>query len=112
MLRCLFVVQFDVKSRDTRQRLPMLKGLDLMEHMIADTGRQQIIIALKDQPNSDLFYRLCCDLLDATRKCPDEAAVLAITINRLWRWQQLMKRGRSDKLSENEQKGLIGELIF
>lgn len=110
--RCLFIIQFHQSSRNRRQSLPMVKGLELTEHLIPDTGRQQIVLALREQANSDLFFRLCCDLLDATRNCPDDPTAVATTINRLWRWQQLMKQGRTDKLSQEEQKGLIGELVF
>ncbi len=110
--RCLLIMQFDQFSRDRRLSLPVVKGLELTEHLIPDTGRQQIVLALREQVNSDLFFRLCCDLLDATRHCPDESTALGTTINRLWRWQQLMKQGRTDKLTEEEQKGLIGELVF
>lgn len=110
--RCLFIMQFGQSSRNRRQSLPVVKGLELTEHLISDTGRQQIVLALREQANSDLFFRLCSDLLDATRNCPDEPTAVATTITRLWRWQQLMKQGRTDKLTEEEQKGLIGELVF
>jgi hypothetical protein len=110
--RCLFILQFDQDSRDRRQSLPIVKGLELTEHLIPESGRQQIVVALREQANSDLFYRLCRDLLDASLSCPDEPTAVTTTINRLWRWQQLMKHGRVDKLSVNEQKGLIGELVF
>jgi hypothetical protein len=110
--RCLFIMQFGQSSRNPRQNLPVVKGLELTEHLIPDMGRQQIVMALREQANNDLFYRLCCDLLDATRNCQDESTAVATTITRLWRWQQLMKQGRTDKLTEEEQKGLIGELVF
>ena len=110
--RCLLTLRFDLGSRKKKHSLPLLKGLELSEHMLSDIGKQQIILILKDRSNSDLFFRLCCDLLDATRNCYDEIAAVEITISRLWRWQQLMKQGYSEKLSSNEQKGLAGELCF
>ncbi len=110
--RCLLTLRFDLGSRKKKHSLPLLKGLELSEHMLSDIGKQQIILILKDRSNSDLFFRLCCDLLDATRNCYDEIAAVEITISRLWRWQQLMKQGYSEKLSSSEQKGLAGELCF
>lgn len=110
--RFLFIMQFKQSSRDRRQHLPFVKGLELTEQLIADTGKQQIVVALREQADRDIFIRLCCDLLEATRDCRSERIAVATTINRLWRWQKFMQKGRRDKLDEKEQRGLIGELMF
>ena len=110
--RCLFLMKYNKTSTLKKLRTPNLKGLEIAEQTLADGGNHQLIIALKEQTNRDLFHRLCCDLLDGTRSCADERTAVATTISRLWRWQHLMKRGQTEKLSENEQKGLIGELHF
>ena len=36
---------------------------------------------------------------------------MAVTVSRAWRWHHLLKGGRDGRLSPDEQKGLIGELL-
>ena len=109
--RRLILLEFSASSRGNRA-LPNLRGIEVIERNIDDTERHQLLVTLKEDSNSDIFYRLCLDLLDASRNCENEEAAVATTISRLWRWQQLLKQGRSDNLTEAEQRGLIGELCF
>ena len=110
--RILFLMVFKSETRAINQRLPILKGIEVVEQILAEEKKSQLVLALKEQSNSDLFYRLCCDLIDVSRSCPDERTAVAITLSRLWRWHRLMQHGGTDKLSDSEQKGLIGELSF
>ena len=109
--RYLFIMEFSSDGRPVRD-LPRLQGLDIAEQAMAGEERHQLVVALRDAANRDIFFRLCTDLLDATRSSQDERSAVGTAVMRLWRWQQLLRRARLDKLSIDEQKGLIGELVF
>lgn len=109
--RPIFLLEYAPSSRG-EMVLPNLRGLEIIEQAVADTGQRQLLVILRDESNVDLFDRLCVDLLDATRHCKDERAAVATTLARLVRWQQLLKAGRQEKLTDSEQKGLIGEMLF
>ena len=109
--RYLFIMEFSPDGRPLRD-LPRLQGLDITERIASVEERHQLVVALRDSANRDLFFRLCTDLLDATRPSPDERSAVGTAVTRLWRWQQLLRRARLDKLTVAEQKGLVGELTF
>lgn len=59
----------------------------------------------------DLFYRLCDDIVQATRVAESGEEALERVVVRTWRWHRLLRGGRDGRLSREEQKGLIGELL-
>ena len=65
---------------------------------------------LLESEDRDLFYRLCLDIIDSAKHCPDEKAALSTVIRRTWRWHGLLKGGWDERLGPEGQKGLIGEM--
>ena len=72
----------------------------------------RLVLVLKERENWELFLSLCWDLVQATSKCSGESSAVSIIIRRLNRWQEFLKRARTNMLSEESIKGLIGELLF
>lgn len=93
--------------------LPNPAGIDVAVEKI-DEQLWQLRLSLKDAQQADIFSVLCTNLMEATRglKSGQDKAAVSIIIRRLERWHQLLKSGRSGILSESEQIGLFGELLF
>jgi len=86
---------------------PTLKGLDISY----DRSNRLLIYILNDNDQRTIFWSLCNDIIDSTKQAESEEEALNIAINRSWKWHFLLRGGRSGKLSIEEQKGLIGELL-
>ena len=77
---------------------------------IQDSKLDRILaIELMDSSSLDMFYRICLDLVDASRKAAP-SQTRSTCLYRLEKWSSLLKR-RSRLLTEEEQKGLIAELL-
>jgi len=106
----LFICETDenrvVKSTD----IPNLAGI--VADFVTLNGKTRLLLALNEQSNWEIFHALCSDIVEATRKA--DAGVMAFTIilRRLNRWHDFLKKIKSTILSEEQIKGLIGELLF
>ena len=74
------------------------------------TGGHTFYLRLKDPGQLDLFEALCRDVMHFADGASNEADVLDRLVGRTHRWHYLLRGGRHDLLTEEEQKGLIGEL--
>jgi hypothetical protein len=73
----------------------------------------RLVLTLTDSAQIDIFRVLCADLMRATADVvPNDGAGLAITLTRLRRWQELLKKARNGILSSSKIIGLIGELTL
>lgn len=88
--------------------LPKLKNLDIRCQTLP--GGPIFYIRLKDLAQLSLFETLCRDVMAAGELGESEADSLDRAIRRTFRWQHLLRGGQSEGLSEEEQKGLIGEI--
>ncbi|MDM8364268.1 PD-(D/E)XK motif protein [Bacillus thuringiensis] len=61
---------------------------------------------------ADVFIRLCSDLIESSRNQENNVQGLEFVVHRYGQWTKLMEVQRTGLLSENERKGLIGELLF
>lgn len=75
-------------------------------------NRYSYSFMLMDENFSDQFYRLCYDLIDSSRKCDKNDESYKYVLNLFFKWQRMMKTSNKNKLSFEEVKGLIGELII
>jgi len=91
-------------------RLPKLKGLEIFSQENSSPEKSQIFLKLIDPKYQDIFYRLCCDIIAATKNAQSNDEAVTIFVARTWRWHQFLKGERTKALSPEEQKGLIGEL--
>ena len=92
-------------------RLPNLRGLRV-ERLPADKAtHERIVIRLVDREQRDIFLRFCRDIVDATVRATTEEQAVELLLARTWRWHRLLQGGRDGRLSDEEQKGLVGELL-
>lgn len=106
---CLLILRHH-KETQVSSRLPELRGLHV-ETWQSDQGRyDRIVIRLVDPEQREIFHRLCLDIVEATGLARTEREAVGRFLNRTWRWHRLLKGRRTDKLSDEEQKGLLGEL--
>lgn len=88
--------------------LPKLRSIEV--HFQTLPGGPILYIRLKDASQLELFETLCRDVMAASELASSEAEALERAIRRTFRWHYLLRGGRPDALSEEAQKGLIGEI--
>jgi hypothetical protein len=108
--RCLLLLRY-AAPLSVQVRLPRLKGIDVTTSNADADGSSSLMLRLLDQGQRDLFYRLCMDIVASTRTAKNESAAVAATLSRTWRWHHLLQGGSDARLSPEEQKGLLGELL-
>ena len=106
---CLLILRHARENRPG-SRLPKLRGLEIETRIPSDENQSILVIRLKDTEQRDIFHRLCLDIISATRLAESEEEAIERFLARTWRWHRLLRGGRIDKLTDEEQKGLIGEL--
>jgi len=90
-------------------RLPHLRNIDIrLAEQSEDTT--SLVLSLEEPDNKDIFYLLCRDIINAANTAKNEKEAINNLIKRTRRWHYLLRSGRT-KLSLEEQKGLIGELV-
>jgi hypothetical protein len=90
--------------------LPKLRNLELKFQDVA--GGRALVLLLKDADQRELFGNLCLDIVRAGDPATDNADALNRAVRRAMRWHHLLRGGRNDLLSIEEQRGLLGELQF
>lgn len=88
--------------------LPKLRSLEIRFQTLP--GGPILYIRLKDIAQLELFETLCRDVVAAGELAATEAEALERAIGRTFRWHYLLRGGKLDVLSEDAQKGLIGEI--
>lgn len=88
--------------------LPKLRNLEIRFQTLP--GGPILYVRLKDSAQLELFETLCSDVMAAGELANTEAEALARAIGRTFRWHYLLRGGRLEALTEEAQKGLIGEI--
>ncbi|MFN3627068.1 MAG: PD-(D/E)XK motif protein [Parvibaculum sp.] len=88
--------------------LPKLRNLEIRFQTLP--GGPILYIRLKDSAQLELFETLCRDVMAAGELAQTEAEALERAIGRTFRWHYLLRGGKLEVLSEEAQKGLIGEI--
>ena len=109
--RCGFMLRTRQPIAEKLQK-PSLVGIDILIESPAGGGF--LLLVLTESPQHDLFRIICHDLLQATRlpSKENETVAVAIILNRLRRWQELLKVRSQGLLSRQAQIGLLGELLI
>lgn len=94
----------------SKPKLPELKNLIASFRIIS--GRWAFVLALKENSQAELFETLCRDVVESGEKASNLDEALSKAIQRTKRWHHLLRSGRSEGLSIEEQRGLIGELAL
>lgn len=88
--------------------LPKLRNIEIRFQTLP--GGPILYIRLKDGAQLELFETLCRDVMAAGELAETEAETLERAIGRTFRWHYLLRGGKLEVLSEDSQKGLIGEI--
>lgn len=89
-------------------KLPTLRNLEVGFAPLANGPA--FYIRLKDRAQLEVFEILCRDIVDCAESAANEQEAFERVIARTNRWHYLMRGGRNNALTEDEQKGLVGEL--
>jgi hypothetical protein len=108
--RYLYVIDVSEAAMPARGTFPELEGIRI--GTATQHGRGRIVLLLNEAANWELFKTLCEDLGRASGVITDEIAAVAVTLRRLHRWQDFLRKARSHVLPLEEIKGLLGELLF
>ena len=108
--KCALILNHKASSNEGL-KLPKLKGVEVS--FISESGGQNanLLFKLHETEHRDIFYQLCKDIVESTTQAESEREAVSLTIARAWRWHHLLRGGSDGRLSLEEQKGLIGELI-
>ncbi len=106
---CLLMLQLR-RDAQVPQQLPRLRGLRVERRSADSDPDDLLILRLLEGEQRDIFHRLCLDIIDATAGAETEAKAVSRFLARTWRWHRLLRGGRDGRLSDEEQKGLFGEL--
>lgn len=110
-----YMLIYEFSSTESREKIvfPDLSGIQPgIFSSENDTGTYKLVLILKEQENWEIFLSLCKDLVIATRHAKNSLAAIRIIVQRLSRWKELLNTNRTNLLSEEKIKGLIGELLF
>lgn len=108
--RCLLLLRHALDS-SPRVQLPRLKGIEVTVSDGDTSGSAVLALRLLDSSQRDLFHRLCLDIIASARDAAVEKDAVAATLARTWRWHHLLRGGGDGRLTLEEQKGLMGELL-
>ena len=106
---CLLVLQYR-KGTELPMRLPRFGGLELSVHSSEDATQSRLVLRLVDVQQRPIFHRLCLDIIEATKRAKEESEAIERFLSRTLRWHRLLRGGRSPELSDEAQRGLLGEL--
>lgn len=95
-----FIPKRDLKSAD---------GIQLNQYR--NTTFNTLQFTLCDHHNRDLFYVFCEDIIRSALDVINENEIYKTILCRFYSWKRMFS-SQSKLLSENEIKGLIGELLF
>ncbi len=102
---------YQVSDRQLPQDLSELHGLTATIRENSD-GTRFLLLLLESGTDWELFLALCQDLVASTKRSNSPDNALDVAVTRLRRWQKFLSRGRRPGLTDEEARGLLGELIF
>lgn len=108
--KCLLILRCSTASAP-KGKLPKLKGIEIALSEPEASGSVMVSLKLTDSQHRDIFHRLCLDIVRAASSARSEVEAGETFLARTWRWHHLLRGGSDSRLSAEEQKGLIGELL-
>ena len=108
---CLFILAHSFGDQIPVKKFPGLRSIKTDNKELKSEGFF-INFRLTDSNLTDIFYIMCQDIFESSIKADTEEDVINAAINCLGRWYYLLRGGKPTELSEEEQKGLIGELLI
>lgn len=69
----------------------------------------RLLFVLEDKNLSEIFVKFCWDLIECSRNVVDPEVSILVQYKK---WRRMFAKWSGDGLSENAQKGLLGELMY
>lgn len=91
---------------DTDCPVPNLKGVAV------EVTIDRLVLRLIDSSAEEIFTALCRSLLERTRHVPSATMVLDAALSHMEKWQRFFDKSDTGLLSDQELRGLFGELSF
>jgi hypothetical protein len=91
---------------DPERRFPLLKGVAV------EPGQDRVVLRLLENNDLEIFTTLCWSLIERTRHIVSDSHVVDTIIAHLERWQRFLGKTDNGLLSEQEVRGVLGELTF
>ena len=89
--------------------LPRFRGL-VAERLLPEGEPALLVIRLIRSEFWDVFQHFCTDAVRVTEQAQTEREAVGRFVARAWLWQRFLASGKDGRLSDEEQKGLLGEL--
>lgn len=105
---CMLMLQHEGPF-PTDVKIPRLRGIHIARASLSRGG--QILLRLEDTEQRDIFEQFCRDIVSACQTTESDESAIRVSLSRTWRWYHLLKGGPGRLLTEEKQKGLIGELL-
>lgn len=100
-----------INCKDQPQFQHDLKSVRIFSNS-RDDGRWSWFFVLEDPELFELFSLFCEDLIESSRPFANYSTAFQFLLSRLVSWRLLFERKDFGLLSENELRGLCGELIY
>lgn len=114
-----FFVGLDEKNRKTVVLINPAKPDNVRKTSAIDvesvkTGdnNYRLSFHLNDNSMEGIFFKFCDDLVESTRSVFEESIGMSLVCKRYNLWKKLFYKLNKTTLTENQQMGLIGELLF
>jgi len=105
-----YMLVFSITSDVVVEYEPIsLNGMYVNNVSVGDAP--SIVLILKNSLDWPIFLKVCVDLCEVSSGASTEKKAVKSFYNRLRYWSYFLDRGYDDKLSKEEQVGLIGELL-
>lgn len=88
----------------------LLNGISVAS--ISANDSPSMTLTLKSNTDWPIFLKICLDLCHIASEATDEEKAVDLFCKRLLYWQFFLKHNNEDKLSKEEQIGLVAELLF
>lgn len=77
-----------------------------------DDGKWSVSFSLENNEYKDLFVLFCDDIIASSQRIHDKDRAAAFVITRYESWKTMLANAKSDLLTSEEIKGLLGEMYF
>jgi hypothetical protein len=106
------LIEGEGAHRPAGDRIPTCRGVRMIHEILPGTEPRTLLrVMLEEKDLSDIFAVMSADLVAATAAQPSAASALRRCIDRLCMWQGLFEKIPPEGLSEEKQRGLLGELL-
>lgn len=109
--QCILLMEYSSAEKLHTSTLPKLRGAECKHVFDHEESKGIVALTLRDPKLRDVFYTLCLDIVSAVRQAASQTDAVGRMMIRMWRWHHLLRGGGDERLSPEEQKGLIGELF-